>query len=76
MQIFDGRNNALSRLWCGPHDPVRAFAQPLGQVNIPHAGDLPNLVQAMADHGYRAALIAKPCNENWLTFLARHLGNP
>lgn len=37
MLIFDGHNDALSRLWCGSDDPVRDFAQPLGQVNMPHA---------------------------------------
>ncbi|MEM6306148.1 MAG: membrane dipeptidase [Pseudomonadota bacterium] len=37
MKVFDGHNDALSRLWCGSDDPVRDFAQPLGQVNMPHA---------------------------------------
>jgi membrane dipeptidase len=42
---------------------------------IAHAGELPNLVQAMGQHGYDEALIAKICNENWLTFLSRQLGD-
>ncbi len=37
MLVFDGHNDALSRLWCGSDDPVRDFAQPLGQVNMPYA---------------------------------------
>ena len=37
MQVFDGHNDALSRLWCGSDNPVRDFAQPLGQVNMPFA---------------------------------------
>ena len=41
---------------------------------IAHAGDLPNLVQAMRNHGYGEALIAKLCHENWLDFLAGQLG--
>ncbi|WP_246455698.1 dipeptidase [Sulfitobacter aestuariivivens] len=41
---------------------------------IDHAGDLPNLVEAMRQHGYGEALITKICNENWLAFLSRHLG--
>ena len=35
--IFDGHNDALSRLWCGSDNPVRDFAQPLGHINMPHA---------------------------------------
>lgn len=42
---------------------------------IAHAGELPNLVAAMRAHGYGEALIAKLCNENWLTFLSRHFGD-
>ena len=35
--IFDGHNDALSRLWCGSDDPVADFAQPIGHVNVPAA---------------------------------------
>lgn len=38
------------------------------------AGDLPNLRQAMRDHQFGEALIAKICNENWLAFIGRALG--
>lgn len=41
---------------------------------IAHAGELPNLHQAMVDHGYDDGLIAKVCHENWLGFLSRQLG--
>lgn len=37
MQIFDGHNDALGRLWCGSDNPVRDFANPLGQINMAHA---------------------------------------
>jgi membrane dipeptidase len=39
-----------------------------------HAGDLPNLINAMEAHGYGDALIAKLTHENWLDFLSRQLG--
>jgi membrane dipeptidase len=35
--IFDGHNDALSRLWCGSTDPVADFAKPVGHVNLPAA---------------------------------------
>lgn len=37
------------------------------------AAELPNLVGLMRQHGYDAALIAKLCHENWLSFLSRTL---
>jgi len=37
MQIFDGHNDALSRLWGTTTDPVGEFAKPVGHVNTPHA---------------------------------------
>ena len=37
MQIFDGHNDALSRLWGTSSDPVADFAQAIGHVNVPHA---------------------------------------
>lgn len=40
---------------------------------INSAADLPKLAQAMSDHGYSDALIAKICYENWLSFLSRQL---
>ncbi|MEP5728375.1 MAG: membrane dipeptidase [Sulfitobacter sp.] len=41
---------------------------------IAHAGDLPELIKAMKNHGYGDALIAKLAHENWLDFLSRQLG--
>tara|TARA_R110002110_G_scaffold85854_3_gene224049 strand:+ start:1039 stop:2070 length:1032 start_codon:yes stop_codon:yes gene_type:complete len=41
---------------------------------IAHAGDLPNLIAAMATHGFGGALINKIAHENWLDFLSRELG--
>ena len=41
---------------------------------IAHAGDLPNLINAMRTHGYGEHLIAKLTHENWLDFLSRQLG--
>lgn len=41
---------------------------------IAHAGELPNLIRAMAQHGYGEALISKLAHENWLGFLSRQLG--
>jgi membrane dipeptidase len=41
---------------------------------IAHAGQLPNLVHAMEEHGYGRSLIAKLTHENWLAFLSRQLG--
>ncbi|MDG1472158.1 MAG: dipeptidase [Ascidiaceihabitans sp.] len=35
--VFDGHNDALSRLWCGSTDPVADFAKPIGHVNVPDA---------------------------------------
>ncbi len=35
--IFDGHNDAISRLWCGSTDPVADFDQPIGHVNVPAA---------------------------------------
>lgn len=35
--VFDGHNDALSRLWCGSIDPVADFAKPIGHVNVPDA---------------------------------------
>ncbi len=42
MQVFDGHNDALSRLWCSSTDPVADFARPIGHINTPsaHAGGL------------------------------------
>ena len=37
MQIFDGHNDVLSRLWGTTTDPVATFAQPVGHVNVPQA---------------------------------------
>lgn len=34
--IFDGHNDALSRLWCGMKDPVAEFATGNGHVNVPN----------------------------------------
>ena len=34
--IFDGHNDALSRLWGGMVDPVAEFAKPSGHVNVPN----------------------------------------
>lgn len=33
MQVFDGHNDALSRLWCAAGDPVARFARDEGHVN-------------------------------------------
>lgn len=33
--IFDGHNDALSRLWCAGGDPVAAFAGDAGHINVP-----------------------------------------
>lgn len=33
--MFDGHNDALSRLWCGMGDAVTEFAKPAGHVNVP-----------------------------------------
>jgi len=35
VQVFDGHNDALSRLWCAGGDPVAAFAGTGGHVNTP-----------------------------------------
>lgn len=35
--IFDGHNDALSRLWCASSDPVADFARDIGHVNVPAA---------------------------------------
>ena len=37
MQIFDGHNDALGRLWTSSTDPVGDFAKPIGHINVPHA---------------------------------------
>lgn len=37
MQVFDGHNDVLSRLWCAGGDPVGRFARPEGHVNAPAA---------------------------------------
>jgi len=37
MQIFDGHNDALSRLWGTSTDVVNEFAKPVGHVNIPQS---------------------------------------
>lgn len=37
MQIFDGHNDVLSRLWGTTTDPVAEFAKPVGHVNVPQA---------------------------------------
>lgn len=37
MQIFDGHNDVLSRLWGTTTDPVATFAAAEGHVNLPHA---------------------------------------
>lgn len=37
MQVFDGHNDVLSRLWGTSLDPVAEFARPIGHVNMPHA---------------------------------------
>lgn len=37
QQIFDGHNDALSRLWCAGGDPVADFAGTGGQINAPDA---------------------------------------
>lgn len=33
MQIFDGHNDALSRLWCSGEDPVTRFRNDVGHIN-------------------------------------------
>ncbi|WP_068303204.1 dipeptidase [Pararhodobacter sp. CCB-MM2] len=33
MQIFDGHNDALSRLWCSGEDPVARFTREAGHIN-------------------------------------------
>lgn len=40
------------------------------------SADLPSLIEAMRQYGYGEALIAKLCNENWLSFLGQTLGRP
>lgn len=35
MRMFDGHNDALSRLWCEDSDPVEMFAAAEGHVNVP-----------------------------------------
>lgn len=37
VRVFDGHNDALSRLWCAGGDPVARFAQPEGHVSVPAA---------------------------------------
>lgn len=37
MQVFDGHNDALSRLWCAGGDPVARFARAEGHINAPAA---------------------------------------
>ena len=37
MRIFDGHNDALSRLWCSGGDPVATFARDEGHINQPAA---------------------------------------
>lgn len=37
MQIFDGHNDVLSRLWCGSTDPVADFDRDIGHINMPAA---------------------------------------
>ncbi len=38
---------------------------------VGNAGGLPNLVMAMADHGYGAELLRKLCHGNWINVLER-----
>ncbi|MEO0391063.1 MAG: membrane dipeptidase [Pseudomonadota bacterium] len=42
MPVFDGHNDALSRLWNAGGDPAALFAQDVGHVNVPAcaAGDM------------------------------------
>ncbi len=35
-KVFDGHNDALSRLWCSMGDPVQEFGQAIGHVNVPN----------------------------------------
>ena len=35
LAVFDGHNDALSRLWCAGGDPVARFARAEGHVNVP-----------------------------------------
>ena len=42
---------------------------------ISDVAGLPNLQQAMLDHGYGAALMRKLCHENWLSLLQRTWGS-
>lgn len=37
MQVFDGHNDVLSRLWCAGGDPVQRFARDEGHISAPSA---------------------------------------
>ncbi|PTX00764.1 dipeptidase [Pararhodobacter aggregans] len=37
MQVFDGHNDVLSRLWCAGGDPVQRFARDEGHISAPAA---------------------------------------
>lgn len=56
MQIFDGHNDALSRLWCEGRDPVRGFAD--GRLHVTEAkaraGDFAGGFFALYAPGQRA----------------------